>query len=47
MLKMGALFIGTETELILKSRWVIPQRLKEEGFIFKHETIATAMVDLI
>ncbi|HEY1045060.1 MAG TPA: TIGR01777 family oxidoreductase, partial [Bacteroidia bacterium] len=32
MLKFGAVVIGTETELILKSRWVMPARLLSEGF---------------
>lgn len=32
MLKFGAIVIGTETELILKSRWVMPARLLSEGF---------------
>ena len=25
LLKLGALFIKTETELVLKSRWVLPE----------------------
>ena len=35
MLKIGASIIGTETELILKSRWVIPSKILETGFQFK------------
>jgi NAD dependent epimerase/dehydratase family enzyme len=27
MLKIGAAIIGTETELLLKSRWVLPARI--------------------
>jgi uncharacterized protein (TIGR01777 family) len=34
LLKMGAVVIGTETELILKSRWVLPKRLTDAGFVF-------------
>ena len=34
MLELGARMIGTETELILKSRRVVPTRLQEEGFVF-------------
>lgn len=34
LLEIGAKLIGTETELILKSRWVYPKRLLEEGFVF-------------
>lgn len=36
MLEVGAFFMRTETELILKSRWVYPERLLEEGFEFEH-----------
>ncbi|WP_160036128.1 TIGR01777 family oxidoreductase [Paenibacillus sp. An7] len=39
MLEMGAVFIRTETELILKSRWVVPERLLAEGFEFRYPTI--------
>ncbi len=35
MLELGAIFMQTETELILKSRRVIPTRLLESGFNFK------------
>jgi uncharacterized protein (TIGR01777 family) len=39
MLEVGAFFLRTETELILKSRWVLPTRLLEEGFQFKYPTV--------
>ncbi|MUG46931.1 TIGR01777 family oxidoreductase [Paenibacillus woosongensis] len=35
LLELGAVIIQTETELILKSRWVIPERLEQEGYEFK------------
>ena len=35
MLKIGAKMIGTEPELILKSRRVYPEKLLKTGFIFK------------
>jgi hypothetical protein len=35
MLELGAVFMRTETELILKSRRVVPARLLEHGFTFK------------
>jgi uncharacterized protein (TIGR01777 family) len=38
MLEIGALFIGTETELILKSRYSYPERALKEGFTFRHQT---------
>lgn len=34
MLEFGAKIIGTETELVLKSRNVVPKRLVENGFEF-------------
>lgn len=43
MLEIGAIFIRTETELILKSRWVIPERLKSAGFKFKFNTMDVAL----
>lgn len=36
MAEIGAFLLGTETELILKSRWVVPTRLQEHGFVFKY-----------
>jgi uncharacterized protein len=35
MLEIGARVLGTETELVLKSRRVIPGRLLQEGFSFR------------
>lgn len=37
MLELGAFFMRTETELILKSRWVYPERLIQGGFVFERE----------
>ncbi len=36
MLKIGAAVVGTETELLLKSRWVIPTRALEAGYMFRY-----------
>jgi uncharacterized protein len=36
MLEIGAVFMRTETELVLKSRRVVPARLLEQGFVFKY-----------
>jgi hypothetical protein len=36
MLEIGAVFMRTETELILKSRRVVPGRLLDHGFEFKY-----------
>jgi hypothetical protein len=46
MLEIGAIFLRTETELILKSRRVIPGRLLDAGFQFKFLEWPTAAVDL-
>ncbi|WP_192822239.1 TIGR01777 family oxidoreductase [Rufibacter sp. LB8] len=43
MLKIGAFLLGTETELLLKSRWVVPARLLEAGYTFKVQTIEEAV----
>ena len=37
LLEIGASIIGTETELILKSRWVYPKCLLEKGYTFLYE----------
>jgi uncharacterized protein (TIGR01777 family) len=46
MLELGAVFMKTETELILKSRRVVPGRLLDHGFVFKHPLWRDAAVDL-
>lgn len=46
MLELGAVFMGTETELILKSRRVTPTRLLDAGFEFLHPTWPEAAHDL-
>ena len=47
MLEMGALARGTETELILKSRWVLPERLVASGYTFAFPTLGAALDDLL
>jgi uncharacterized protein (TIGR01777 family) len=47
MLKIGALLIGTETELVLKSRWVLPTRILETGFQFKYPLLKDALADIV
>jgi len=46
LLKIGAVVIGTETELILKSRWVLPQRLLNGGFAFQFAQAELAVKDI-
>lgn len=47
MLEIGAFFLRTETELILKSRRVVPQRLLEAGFKFNFADWPIAASDLV
>jgi uncharacterized protein (TIGR01777 family) len=46
MLEIGAVFMRTETELILKSRRVVPGRLLDQGFDFRFPTWRDAARDL-
>ena len=46
MLEAGAVFLRTETELILKSRRVVPGRLLAAGFSFEHPTWTDAAREL-
>jgi uncharacterized protein (TIGR01777 family) len=47
MLEIGTLFLRTETELVLKSRRVIPGRLVEAGFNFQFPDWAVAAQNLV
>lgn len=47
MLEIGAKIIGTETELILKSRNVIPKKLEESGFNFRYDDINATFKNLL
>src|SRR5262249_45091783 len=47
LLEIGAVFLRTETELILKSRRVIPARLLARGFTFDFPTWEAAALDLV
>lgn len=46
MLEIGARFMQTETELVLKSRRVVPTRLLESGFAFEFPNWREAAEDL-
>lgn len=43
MLELGAFGMRTETELILKSRWVLPEKLTAAGFEFRYPTLEPAV----
>ncbi|MDA0179598.1 DUF1731 domain-containing protein [Solirubrobacter phytolaccae] len=47
MLEVGAFFMRTETELVLKSRRVVPGRLLESGFAFAFPEWEAAARDLV
>lgn len=46
MLEIGAFLLRTETELIIKSRRVVPGRLLNQGFQFRFNQVADAVRDL-
>lgn len=43
LLELGAMMIGTETELILKSRWVMPKVLLDSGYKFRYPDFEQAI----
>jgi uncharacterized protein (TIGR01777 family) len=47
MLEVGAFFLRTETELVLKSRRVVPRRLLNAGFGFQFPDWSSAAADLV
>lgn len=47
MLEIGALIIRTETELILKSRRVVPKKLMENGYKFQFPNLENAISNLV
>jgi uncharacterized protein (TIGR01777 family) len=47
MLELGTFFLRTETELILKSRCVVPARLLQAGFAFRFPTFKSAVDALL
>ncbi|PKF73952.1 TIGR01777 family oxidoreductase [Chryseobacterium sp. PMSZPI] len=46
-LEIASIFLKTETELLLKSRNVYPERLIKDGFQFTYPHINTALVNLL
>ncbi|MDJ0317353.1 TIGR01777 family oxidoreductase [Arthrobacter antibioticus] len=45
LLKLGAVLIRTETELVLKSRWVAAKKLQDAGFTWQYPDLESALVD--
>jgi uncharacterized protein len=46
LLRIGAIFIRTEAELVLKSRKVVSSRLPKAGFSFKYENLDEALREI-
>jgi len=46
MLEAGMWVARTEPELVLKSRWVLPEKLLDAGFVFAHPDLASAVADV-
>uniref|UniRef100_A0A942Y9T9 DUF1731 domain-containing protein n=1 Tax=Neobacillus citreus TaxID=2833578 RepID=A0A942Y9T9_9BACI len=47
MLEVGSFVIRTETELVLKSRWVVPTKLVDAGYEFRHPHLRGALAGII
>ncbi len=46
LLEAGAVLIRTQTELVLKSRWVEPGKLLDAGFAFEYATLTGALNEI-
>jgi uncharacterized protein len=46
-LEFGSAAIRTETELVLKSRWVLPERLLEAGYRFQYPDLEQALRQIV
>lgn len=46
-LELGAIAIRTEAELVLKSRWVLPKRLLDAGFVFEFPELEPTLRDIL
>lgn len=47
MLELGSAAIRTETELVLKSRWVVPERLLAAAYVFAYPELEPALRDIV
>ena len=46
MLELGMWAMRSEAELVVKSRWVLPEALTAAGFVFAHPDLEGALVDV-
>lgn len=47
LLEMGTALIRSETELVLKSRWVVPERLLAAGYEFEYPELEPALREIV
>lgn len=47
LLEIGSFMIRTQTELVLKSRIVIPRKLQENGFKFEYDSLEKSFQNLL
>lgn len=47
VLELGSIAIRTETELVLKSRWVVPERLLAAGYDFEYPDVEPALRQIV
>ena len=47
VLELGSMVIRTETELVLKSRWVVPERLLAAGYTFEYPELEPALRQIL
>jgi len=47
LLEIGMSILRTESELVLKSRWAMPERLLQAGYRFEHPTLDPALRDIL
>ncbi|HEY0238965.1 MAG TPA: DUF1731 domain-containing protein, partial [Friedmanniella sp.] len=47
LLEIGMVVLRQESELVLKSRWAVPTRLLDAGFVFRWPDLDAAVTDLV
>ena len=47
LLEIGTAVIRSETELVLKSRWVVPERLLAAGYVFEYPDLEPAVREIV
>lgn len=47
LLEIGSIAIRTETELVLKSRWVVPETLERAGYRFDYPELGAALTQIV